>query len=51
MVARMTPASPLDAGRRPRISQAAKGTMTTERPVMKPALEAVVYCKPAVWNP
>jgi hypothetical protein len=27
------------------------GVSTTERPVMKPALDAVVYWSPTVWNP
>jgi hypothetical protein len=30
---------------------ASSGVRITDSPVMKPALEAVVYCNPTVWKP
>jgi len=48
MVARQTPITAAgEGGRRSRIAER-MGTSATDRPVMNPALEALVYCRPTV---
>jgi hypothetical protein len=39
----------VEAGRIPKSTAPKTGVRTTNRPVMKPALEAVVCWRPSVW--